>query len=100
MWLGGPRPPLVPISVPLQQQAQQQALLAQQQQALFAHQQQPAATVAAPDGIGQWVALRHYNHVAGLPSWDPSTLASAFSTTSLTHLHPTSGILTQVLLHI
>jgi hypothetical protein len=92
MWLGGPRPPLVPISVPLQQQAQQQALLAQQQQ--------PAATVAAPDGIGQWVALRHYNHVAGLPSWDPSTLASAFSTTSLTHLHPTSGILTQVLLHI
>ncbi|XP_066324041.1 uncharacterized protein [Miscanthus floridulus] len=82
MWPGGPRPPLAPISVPPHLQAQQQALLAQQQQALVAHQQ-PAAVVA-PDGSGQWVALGYYNPMAGLASWDQTTLASAFSTTSLT----------------
>ena len=82
MWPGGPRPPLAPIPVPPHLQAQQQALLTQQQQALVAHQQ-PAA-VAASDGSGQWVALGYYNPVAGLPSWDQTALASAFSTTSLT----------------
>ncbi|XP_021310400.1 uncharacterized protein LOC110433093 [Sorghum bicolor] len=87
MWPGGPRPPLAPIPVPphlqaqhqAQQQAQQQALLAQQQQqALAAHQQ------AAPIGAGPWVAPGFYNPMTGLPSWDLTELAAAFSTTSLT----------------
>jgi len=94
MWPRGPRPPLAPIPVPphlqaqqqAQQHAQQQAFLAQQH-TLAAHQQ--AAALPAPDGTGQWVAPGYYNPVAGLPSWDPTALASAFSTTSLTP--PTSN---------
>ena len=74
MWPGGPRPPLAPIPVPPHLQAQQQ-------QALVTHSQ---AAAAAPDGAAHWVAPGYYNPVAGLPSWDPTALASAFSTTSLT----------------
>ena len=83
MWPGGPRPPLVPIPVPphLQVQQQQALLAQQQQQALVTHSQ---AAAAAPDGAAHWVAPGYYNPVASLPSWDPTALASAFSTTSLT----------------
>ena len=86
MWPGGPRPPLAPIPVPPHLQAQQQAQH-HAQHALAVHQQ--AAALPAPDGTGQWVAPGYYNPVAGLPSWDPTALASAFSTTSLTP--PTSN---------
>ena len=85
MWPGGPCPPLAPIPLHPQQQAllaqQQQAFAAQQQQQALIAQQQLAAAPTAIDGTGQWVAPGYYNPVTGLPSWDPSALASAFSTT-------------------
>ena len=85
MW-PGPRPPLAPIpTAPQQPQHQQQhALVAQQ------HQQAPPVPFQQPAGAGQWAspAPNYYNPLVGSPTWDQRSLASAFSTMTVT---PPSG---------
>jgi hypothetical protein len=71
---------------PTQQQhtAQQQHM--PQPQQLFQPQLQPYQLPAAPPGaseVGQWGLAGSYNPMAGLPSWDTQSLASAFSTATL-----------------
>ncbi|XP_039778489.1 uncharacterized protein LOC120645819 [Panicum virgatum] len=87
-WIGmiqmwpGPRPPLAPIpTAPQQPQHQQQhALVAQQ------HQQAPPVPFQQPAGAGQWASPvpNYYNPLVGSPTWDQRSLASAFSTMTVT----------------
>jgi hypothetical protein len=82
LWSGARHPPLAPIPRPPQQQ---QAFVAQQQP-LLQPQLQPYQLPAAPPGaseVGQWGPADSYNPMAGLPSWDTQSLASAFSTATL-----------------
>jgi hypothetical protein len=88
LWSDARHPPLAPIPRPPQQQ---QAFVAQQQQLpqpqqLFQPQLQLYQLPAAPPGaseVGQWGPAGSYNPMAGLPSWDTQSLASAFSTATL-----------------
>ncbi|XP_039775557.1 uncharacterized protein LOC120643099 [Panicum virgatum] len=89
MW-PGPRPPLAPIPQPrpsqqqqAQQQAQQHALLASSPSFLAPQQVQQVAP--APLSAAQWAPPTpgSYNPIAGLPSWDQQSLASTFSTMTL-----------------
>jgi hypothetical protein len=82
LWSSARHPPLAPIPRPPQQQ---QAFVAQQQP-LLQPQLQPYQLPAAPAGAsegGQWGPAGSYNPMAGLPSWDTQSLASAFSMTTL-----------------
>jgi hypothetical protein len=65
MWPGA-RPPLEPIPQPRPQQQPSEA---------------PAPAPTA--GADQWAPPGFYHPMAGLPSWDTQSLASAFSTTTL-----------------
>ena len=73
MWPGA-RPPLAPIPQP---RPPQQAFVAQQQPPVA-----PAPS-APTEGADQWASPGFYHPMAGLPSWDTQSLASAFSTATL-----------------
>jgi len=77
MWPGS-RPPLTPMPQPRPPQQQHH----HQQQAL-SQQQLPAPSAASTATSGLWAPLPpgFYNPLAGLPTWDQQSLASAFNTT-------------------
>jgi hypothetical protein len=94
MWPGPRTPPLAQLpqgrADPQQQQAQQQALLAQQ---LYSAQQQPpvqqpaflpAYSAQQQQQPASWPAQAQYQPMVGSPVWDQNSLASTFSTMTLT----------------